>query len=395
MVSARLLGRVWPAYSTPKDDELLSSWLVRLAIAHGLKLHTFCTMAWPRKQIWNRDIDKSADDGLLAVLSEKTCTSAERVRKTTLSEYEGILYEKHNPFGNTPWIMPLGIYHRLRRRFGLQFCPHCLSEDEEPYFRRRWRLAFVTVCVKHNIVLRDRCPECCAPVNFHRNELGLRRKYVATSMTLCHACGFDLRNGPACGPDDEDAPDAREIEFQKTLLAAVQDGWAVVSGYRNVYSHLYFKVLHQLMRIMATGRRAPALRAAAIKQFGLRPFMPRFSGDCRDLERLDITARRGLLVVAWHLLEEWPHGLIDFCRENRVWSSTLLRDLDDVPFWYWSVVNEHLYRTSYCPSDEEIDSAVSYIRRSGVSLNKKSLSQWLGVTAVHRKRKNWKPSWES
>jgi hypothetical protein len=213
-------------------------------------------------------------------------------------------------------------------------------------------------------------------------------------MTLCHACGLDLRDAPIHDSVDGSAPDGREIAFQEKLLRATREGWIKVSGQEPVYSHLYFTVLRQLMRIMATGRKAPALRSAAVKEFGLRPFAPRFSGGCRGVERLDVTARRGLLAIAWHLLEEWPHGLVEFCRANRVWSSTLLGDLDAVPFWYWRVINEHLYRISYCPSDEEIDSAAGYLRGRGTRLTKNSLSQSLGVTDVRRKRRSWNPAWE-
>lgn len=392
MDNRQLLGRVWPAYSKPKDDELLSSWLVRLAMAHGLKLHTFCSMAWPRRAIWNRDIDKSADDGLIEVLSEKTDTPLERARGATLAAYEGVLYERHNPHGNTPWIMPVGVYHRVRRHFGLQFCPLCLSEDKEPYFRRRWRLAFVTLCVRHWLVLWDRCPWCDAPVNFHRDELGVRGKYAAASMTLCHACKFDLRDAAAFVADDL-GPDVREVEFQERLLAAIQDGWTEIPGHGAMYSHLYFRGLHQLMRLAATGRKAESFRAAAVRRFGIAPFTPVFDGNSRDLERLDVAARCGLLAVARHLLEDWPKSFVDFCRVNRVWSSTLLRDLDDIPFWYWRVINEHLYRASYQPSDEEIDAAVKHIHRRGMALSQKLLSQSLGVTAVLRKRKSLKPHW--
>lgn len=394
--SRGLLGRVWPAYSKPKDDELLSSWLVRLSMAHGLKLHTFCSLAWPRRAIWNRDIDKSADEGVLTVLSEKTNTPLERVRGTALSAYEGILYEKHNPFGNTLWVMPVGVYHRVRMQYGLQFCPQCLAEDEEPYFRRRWRLAFVTVCVKHRVVLKDRCPRCGAAVNFHRDELGLRSKHAATSVTLCHACRFDLRTAEENSKENslEVRADDAEVEFQKRLLNAVRDGWIVADGQSPVYSHLFFRVLHQLMRMVATGKRSAALRAAAVARWDVPAFKPFFSGNSRDLERFDIDARRRLLAIARYMLEGWPDRFVEFCEANRVWSSTLLRDLDDVPYWYWHVVTEHLYRHSYCPSDEEIDSAVAYLRGRNQPLNKKSISRLLGVTAVHRKRRVWKPEWE-
>jgi hypothetical protein len=394
VLSGRKLS-MWPAYTRPKDDELLSSWLIRLAMAHGLKLHTFCSIAWPRRAIWNRDIDKSADEVILGVLSEKTGTSPELVRSTTLSAYEGILYEKHNSCGNVFWVMPVGVYHRLRRHHGMQYCPYCLAEDEEPYYRRRWRLAFVTVCVKHGVVLRDRCPRCDAAVNFHRDELGIRSKYAAETTTLCHECGFDLRDARARSEGGRDIrADEGEVEFQVKLLNAVRDGWTVVDGYGPLYSHLYFRVLHQLMRIFATGKRSASLRAAAIARWGIPEFTPSYSGNSRDLERLDIDVRRRLLAIARHLLEDWPDGFVEFCRANRVWSSTLLRDMDEVPFWYWCIVNEHLYRTSYRPSDEEIDSAVAHLRCRNQPLNKKSISQLLGVTAVHRKRRVWKPGWE-
>jgi hypothetical protein len=30
-----LTGKVWPVHLKPQEDELLSSWLTRLALAHG------------------------------------------------------------------------------------------------------------------------------------------------------------------------------------------------------------------------------------------------------------------------------------------------------------------------------------------------------------------------
>src|SRR5436305_9376665 len=101
---------LWPLHIKPNQDELLSSWLTRLGMAHGMKLHTFCAVIWPHKQIWNRDIDKSADEELIDVLSLKTAVSRADVVKTTLAAYESYVYERHNPKGNTLWIMSLGIY---------------------------------------------------------------------------------------------------------------------------------------------------------------------------------------------------------------------------------------------------------------------------------------------
>lgn len=380
-----LSGKVWPAHVKPRQDELLSSWLVRLAAAHSLKLHTFCTLVWTRrKQIWNRDIDKCADLSLLDVLVEKTSTPPARAARTTLAAYEGYLYERHNPYGNTRWIMPVGVYHRTRRRYGLQFCPRCLAEDSDPYYRRAWRLAFITFCERHRSPLLDRCPRCAAAVNFHRSELGDRRKWVAESVTLCHACRYDLRATPTARV--ERPADCRVLEFQGRLTGAMRRGWIEVGGYGNVYSHLYFTVLHQLMKVCATGKRAAGLREAVRRELNIKG-PPTLTKSCRDIEQLDVGMRRGLLDMARHLLGEWPGRFIRLCETYNVWSAALLRELVPAPFWYWQVIHDHLYRVSYTPSDEEIRSAIRYITRAGGIPYQKAISKCLGMSDVFRKRK--------
>lgn len=375
----------WPARIRPLPDELLSSWLVRLAMAHGLKLHTFCSMAWPRKAIWNRDIDKSADQTLLLSLSDKTNLPIGTVKATTLSDYEGVLYERHNPFGNTSWIMPVGVYHRTRRDFGLQFCAQCLAVDKESYWRRRWRLAFATVCHEHALVLRDRCQECGSAINFHRNELGNRAQLVARSLVLCHSCGFDLRKTPSEG---ERKANESEVRFQQKLLDGVKQGWLEIRAGERVYSHLYFMVLHQMLRLLTTGPKAEMMRNGVGRLCGIDSPASLFSGKHgRDIERLTVAQRRALLIMGDYLLQAWPQNFITFCQQHRVWSSTLLKDFERAPFWYWRVVHDDLYHPSYCPSDEEVLSAISHLKRTGRVLTTKGISKCLGVNNVFRKRR--------
>ncbi len=378
----------WPARVRPLPDELLSSWLVRLAMAHGLKLHTFCSMAWPKKAIWNRDIDKSADETLINVLAARTGYAIAEVTATTLSAYEGTLYEKHNPFGNTLWIMPVGVYHRTRRHFGLQFCAHCLAEDRVPYWRRRWRLAFITVCHRHSVVLHDRCPKCGAPVNFHRNELGNRWQIVARSLALCHSCRFDLRK--AANLAEHEANDT-EVLFQQKLLDAVKQGWVEIKAGERVCAHLYFTALRQVMRLLATGQRAEMMRNEIDRLCSTEPLTPLFSGKhSRDIERLNVNQRRALLSKTDYLLQEWPERFVTFCQRHRIWSSTLLKDFEHAPFWYWKVVHDSLYRISYSPSDEEVHSVIKHIKSKGEVICVKAISKHLNVNNIFRKRKTRK-----
>jgi hypothetical protein len=229
---------LWPVHIKPKDDELISSWLVRLARAHGLKLHTFCSVTWPGKQIWNRDIDKSSDTEMVGVLSTRTGTPIERVQATTLASYANVLYEKHNRFGPSSWIMPIGVYHRTRKKFGLQYCPRCLAEDEDPYYRCKWRLAFIVVCERHHVVLHDRCPKCGEAINFHRDELGNHRKVVTVSLTLCHACHFDLRT---IVNEQVFSATSAETQFTTMLLQTIEAGFIQVSESIITYSHLFLR----------------------------------------------------------------------------------------------------------------------------------------------------------
>lgn len=214
---------LWPIRLKPKPDELVSSWLMRLAMAHGLKLHTFCSMAWSDKAVWNRDIDKSADDEIIQVLAQKTGTSLEKAKDTTLSAYEGFLFEQYKRFGPTAWILPVGVWHRVRKLYGQQFCPRCLAEDKEPYYRRRWRLAFMVCCERHGSLLLDRCPRCSASVNFHRNELGDFSRPVAVSLIHCYQCGVDFRQPIVREAADSVTP--AEVTFTRQMLRAIKEGF--------------------------------------------------------------------------------------------------------------------------------------------------------------------------
>jgi len=209
---------------------------------------------------------------------------------------------------------------------------------------------------------------------------------VARSLTLCHSCHFDLRKASASAGREADGT---EVRFQQKLLAGVAQGWIEIRAGERVYSLLYFAALHQVMRLLATGPKAELIRNEVSRLCGIKPLTSLFSGKRgRDIERLNVARRRDLLVMADYLLRDWPERFITFCGQHRVWSSTLLKDFEHAPFWYWQVIHEHLQRTSYCPSDEEVRSAIRYIDRIGRAVCKKAISKCLGVDDAFRKRKS-------
>lgn len=367
----------------PLPDELLSSWLVRLSRAHGLKLNTFSRLVWSKSTIWNRDLDKSADGAFITIVQDKTGYSHEIIQKTLLSSYTSILYENHNPKGNTSWIMPLGIFHSTRTRHGLQICPLCLAEDSMPYYRKSWRLSIFTSCIKHRIELFDRCPKCNKPILFHRGEIGERDKLIGESFTLCSFCGLDWTSKESVGFAVLAAPDL--LKFQKKITDAITYKWMVISPKENVHSVLFFRGLHQILKLLSFSSRGASLRRAVGRETG-REHAQTFPNRVRSFEQLSINERIAIIRMAAWLLSNWPHNLTILSERHNISMSTLVSDCPEAPFWFLSVADFNFRRATYYPSNDEISAAISFLMREKKIITPKKVQSLIGSRDIFRKR---------
>jgi hypothetical protein len=341
----------WPVRPRRKPDELLSSWLTRASRRNGIKPYVFCSAVWPKKHIWNRDPDWVGDPEILAELCRQTGADPEEARSATLGELEGKLFRDHRLIAKTAWLIPIGVHHRIREGYGLGFCPLCLLEDDEPYFRRSWRLGFVTACARHLTVLHDRCPNCAAPLNPHRVPLD------APSLRSCFACGEDLARTPL------QPAFPRALAFQLHLEEVAANGWVTLPTCRGLAGPLYFAMVHQIVRLMATGRAAPALRRQVAKVLDCNIPEPTFVGPGREIEMLTPMDRHRLLLAAAAVMSDWPNVFVEICRNERIWSSSVLRDFVRAPFLFQAPVMRHLYRPSYVPNEAEVRAAAAWFWR--------------------------------
>jgi len=180
----------WKLAPKPETNELLSSFLVRVAHSHGVGAYHFYSYHLPKTKIWSRDIDRNVSDGVLNKIVEMSGLPFEVVYGMTLKPFVSRLMSEHNFLKNknamaiSPWISSVGIYHTTRRRFGLQYCPECLAID--PSFKNLWRLSFVAICPVHRVALLDACHCCDSPVAPHRNHI---------SHLNCHVCQRSLAKG--------------------------------------------------------------------------------------------------------------------------------------------------------------------------------------------------------
>lgn len=375
--------KTFPIKVLPQEDELLSSWLVRLAIAHGQKLHTFTRLLWNKSGIWARDIDRSVTKEQIEVLANRCGVKFDIALETTFESYIGWIYETHKFLGPNPWLTTIGVYHRKRIKFGQQFCWKCLAEDSKPYFRRHWRLAFFTVCVKHKISFSDRCHKCFFPVNFHRDELGNYFSFAPGFLTRCFNCQSDLRKGLIT---ESEVP-ADEIEFYEKLNKSIEVGFWQLTPNRKIHSLAFFAGLRQILKILSMNDNR--IRNLRTEFSHIRAQQEQIVDGKRktiDFPELHISERRNLLIIANNLLIDWSTEFITLSKKHNILSSLWLRHLEEYrgaifkpsPFWLWEAISANLEKKKYHPTSREIKAAIRYLKMSNKPINSFQLCKVLG-----------------
>ncbi|WP_392713372.1 TniQ family protein [Rhizobium ruizarguesonis] len=174
-----IVSKRWPIITTPQPDELLSSWLHRLAYSNGVPARAFARVLGLNSGMWSAALDLRLPIDVANQLQTYAGVSLHQLTTMTLS------HTLPNQL-----LLPLRNSRRRDRSTWLQFCSQCLADDAHPYFRRRWRLATRVACDTHGSRLRDRCPSCRSHVAaFDQSEL--------VPQHYCALCGYDLRRASA------------------------------------------------------------------------------------------------------------------------------------------------------------------------------------------------------
>jgi hypothetical protein len=325
-------SQLWLYHPKPLPDELLSSWLVRIAHGHEMKLQTFFRVSLGKGQeIWTRDIDRQIPEWLVRALSEHTGVGVHEILRTSLLDYKGVLYRSYHWSGHQYWLLPLIMRDTSYQHHGLQFCPQCLKEDKEPYFRKRWRVALYTMCTKHECMVHDRCPSCGAPVAFHRGEMGKFSLVESGSITLCHACGFDLRNSPVKAPVIYDA------SVCQTWLPTLR----LLEGYNWIDAHYdvgFFAVLHQMCKLMLTHYSHVHLQQYVSEKIGAPEIQLRPKHE--SFEHYTLEERHVVIQLALWLLADPEVRIVEAWRSKAVRYNVLKKDFQMMPQWYRNVVGK-------------------------------------------------------
>ncbi len=195
-----------PVAPRPFRDELLSSWMARVAARYGsepLELMVYLA-GQGGKDAGVRQVDDVAPDMELLRLWAKACRIApDRLRRRSLvSRYPD------RPRG---WLLTEIV----------PVCLACFDTDvaagRDAYLRTDWRLAEQVVCPSHRTMLLDRCPACRGGLRLtFRMQNGLLRPF-------CRKCDAVLTGGGGEAEDPLNADFAAGVlELQRQINGIVR-----------------------------------------------------------------------------------------------------------------------------------------------------------------------------
>jgi hypothetical protein len=298
---------------------------------------------WPGANILMHDVDRHAPPGVVEELAIRTGISVGDILGMILPSVEGCLLEGIPPgSGWVQWILAISL--RGRASHGIQYCPECLAEDDEPHWRLAWRLAFVTTCSRHRRVLKDACSFCGKAPNPLALLKGQRPSTEPAPVTCCRWCGEDFRNQDN-GLSGSECPSVEVINFEIWLLKVLEGRWADLHGHGLIHSVPFFRGLHLVLTMLTSKGQPGRLRHVVRDRVDVACPELLFQTRARGMifERQPVDLRHNLMVMAAWLLDKWPHRFITACREASLSGARLTLELQrGAPYWYWKVADEYL-----------------------------------------------------
>ena len=308
----------------PLKNELLSSWLTRVAIEHRRKLSIFLSLYIKKEgsSISRNDIDFLYDEKLFEVLVNKSNLIKEDIFKMSLRSEEGYLYSC-----NINSLYPPNQIRKLvdkRKHYGLMYCPKCLAEDEIPYFRKEWRYQFYNICTKHEIFLTDKCWVCYERINFSAIKHN-------KSLAICSKCEKDL-----------------STTLFKKIQSNYEYGVTAVKWFENGLNRGFFTINNQKVYsvfVFDSFKRFIYLldrkENLILDDF---PLINEYKNLCKKLENYNskkvsmIYKDFFLTAMIYFLFQNLPNNLQKFAKENNITYRDFLHGFKDASFWYKNLI---------------------------------------------------------
>ncbi|CAM4210398.1 TniQ family protein [Pseudoalteromonas ostreae] len=349
-----------PVHPQPLPDELFSSWVYRVARSNGQNVFSFCHLLLPELNGRYYDIDNSVNSEAIRTLSLLLRTPYQRAWNTSLDSYAGLLYSAPTPKAKRKTcILQTGVTKNSDKRFCLQYCPICLAE-QEPYYKKTWRISFITVCTKHACKLHDRCPQCLKPVKPLLNDIGQPHKMpFLGDITQCYHCGCQLTEAPIIKAKKDVVIDTL---FYTAILSA---GYLQLAfSLEWIYSFSIFLVLRHLLRVVAQKNYKSEITTSSI-----------------DPDIMDHQVRYRCMCKLAGLFRDWPLNFLDILQSLEIKYSELTsitKQKNPLPFWLDKEIKPLIFSPNSGPSEESVATAIMCMQASGKKLSILQLNKFMG-----------------
>lgn len=294
----------WPIHPQPLEDESLTSWVGRLAIANGVPVRSFLSYCFGEGEWRRRDLDLLDNEKLARISSIGSSQGGEEaLRDMVLTRWKATV-AGHEEADQKSWVNSLSV---------TRYCPSCFSSDSIPYLRLMWRLHFMPVCPKHSALIYSRCWKC-------RRHQSIIRFHTEKQAATCRSCGSALSGAPVIRPQDCDVLfrfSSRARQILDGILPNEFDWPYTVNE--------FFDVLRFTVRFLNLWQQRTQSWEKDLKSYGL-PVAPPF--DWRRNEAVSCL----LLERALELLEHWPRNMKIFTRSEQTRFNILCREYErDLP----------------------------------------------------------------
>lgn len=345
-------------------DESLSSWRQRLAMANGFRLFPLAP-----GELRRMDPDVAPPLHALQWVAQTHGSTPEQISRMTAIGRYGTT-QNTSLRGSRRWIVSMQYSRIAHRRYGLPYCPECLREDSEPYFRLHWRSCLHSHCLRHGTLFQETCSRCQTAA---WPGLCVKTATYALSWSAPHICSV-------CSMDLRDAAPGEFVGVHPMLVRVPSvDETIALSDSLRVTARSYGDAVWVICQLFIRTRSASRIAQHHATLIPLLSDLHAQSARCA--EELPIQLRHRLTTRVHGLFAGWPSKLANFCNSARVSAAHLSQDRKDCPGWFDDFVRQHLCMQIRGISVDQVRTVSQRLSASGQSINKSSVSRALGVSS--------------
>ena len=358
----------------PFEDELLSSWLTRVAIEHKRKLSIFLSLYVKKEgnSISRTDLDYLYDEKLFDALVNKSNLTKKDIFKMSLRSEEGYLYSCSD---NN--LYPPNQIRKLvdkRNHYGLMYCPKCLAEDKIPYFRKKWRYQFYNVCTKHELFLTDRCWVCYERVNFSKITHN-------KNLAICSKCEKDLRTSVCNNIENYHR---YGLEATKWFEKGLENGYFIINN-EMIHSIYIFNSFKRFVYLIDTADKL------VLDDF---PLINQYKEVCKKIKMYN--SKKASLIykdfyltsMIYFLFQNYPYNFKKFAKDNNVTYRDFFHSLKDTSFWYKNLIFDLVpmeNKKGREIAESEVLGAIKYLESIGKRVNIINVAEIVGChPSIHK-----------